>query len=73
MRQASLFEDQVRIGSQVTARPDNKVRGGKVLKIFENQDILFEYYGPKRKVARVKKGKYQLSKLWNDPDTSKRI
>lgn len=73
MEKQSLFKDIISVGSQVTAKPDSKVRGGKAKRIFNNGDILFEYYGPTKKEVRIKKGKYQLSKYWNNSRTRKNI
>ncbi|AZO95262.1 hypothetical protein [Halocella sp. SP3-1] len=72
MKQASLF-DTVQVGSQVTCRPDGKVRGATVKEVYENGDILIDCWCARRKEFRIPAGKYQLSRLWNEPGTRKNI
>jgi len=57
---------KINVGDKVTCRPDNKLRGAEVTKVFSNGDILVDCWCPYKKSFFIKSGKYQLSKLWNE-------
>lgn len=74
MKQTNIYSQKaIAPGDQVTCRPDGKVRGATVLEVYEDGSILVECYSPRRTEFKISKGRYQLSTLWNDPNTRKKL